>query len=68
MLTIKYFEVDGININIKIDNKIYKEGIGIKTSNGVIIITSLQPEGKSKMMAKDFLNGIKEDLVGRIAG
>ncbi len=47
--------------------KIYKEGIGIKTSNGVIIITSLQPEGKSKMTAKDFLNGIKEDLVGRIA-
>ena len=40
----------------------------IKTSNGVIIITSLQPEGKSKMMAKDFLNGIKEDLIGRIAG
>ena len=46
--------------------KIYDEGIGIKTSNGVIVITVIQPEGKSKMTAKAYLNGIKESLVGKM--
>lgn len=46
--------------------KIYKEGIGVKTSNGVIILTVIQPEGKSKMPALAYLNGIKESLIGKI--
>ncbi len=46
--------------------KIYNEGIGVKTSNGVIVLTVVQPEGKSKMNAKNFLNGIKNSLVGKI--
>ena len=48
--------------------KIYKEGIGVKTNNGVIVLTQIQPEGKSKMNAKDYLNGIKESLIGKIIG
>lgn len=48
--------------------KIYKEGIGVKTNNGVIILTVIQPEGKSKMNAHDYLNGIKDSLVGKIIG
>ena len=48
--------------------KIYKEGIGVKTHNGVIVLTQIQPEGKSKMSAKDYLNGIKESLIGKIIG
>ena len=48
--------------------KIYKEGIGVKTSNGVIVLTLIQPEGKSRMLAKDYLNGIKESLVGKVIG
>ena len=48
--------------------KLYKEGIGVKTSNGVIILTVIQPEGKSRMFARDFLNGQKENLVGKIIG
>ena len=48
--------------------KLYKEGIGVKTSNGVIILTVIQPEGKSKMFARDFINGQKENLVGKIIG
>lgn len=48
--------------------KIYKEGIGIKTGNGVIILTVIQPEGKGKMKATDYLNGLKEDIVGKIVG
>lgn len=48
--------------------KIYKEGIGIKTSNGVIILTVIQPEGKSRMNSRDYLNGMKESLIGKIIG
>ena len=47
---------------------LYKEGIGVKTSNGVIILTVIQPEGKSRMQARDFINGQKENLVGKIIG
>ena len=48
--------------------KIYNEGIGIKTNNGVIVLTLIQPEGKPKMKSKDFLNGIKDTLIGKIVG
>ena len=48
--------------------KLYKEGIGIKTSNGVIILTLIQPEGKGKMKVSDYLNGLKENIVGKIVG
>lgn len=46
--------------------KIYKDGIGVKTSNGVVVLTLIQPEGKSRMQASAYLNGIKESLVGKI--
>lgn len=46
--------------------KLYKDGIGIKTSNGVIILTNIQPEGKPRMSAKDYINGLKENIVGEI--
>ncbi len=54
------------NINGEIV-KLYKNGIGIKTSNGVIIFKCLQPEGKSKMSSRDFLNGTKNSILGEIA-
>lgn len=48
--------------------KIYKDGIGVKVSNGEIVLTVVQPEGKNKMKAKDFINGLKnkDELVGKI--
>jgi len=48
--------------------KIYKDGIGVKTNNGVIVLTVIQPEGKSKMKCRDYLNGIKESLIGKVIG
>lgn len=47
---------------------IYKEGIGIKVSNGEIILTVIQPEGKAKMKATDYVNGLqdKENLIGKL--
>ena len=48
--------------------KIYKEGIGVKTSNGVIILTVIQPEGKSRMMATGYINGLHESIIGKVIG
>lgn len=47
---------------------VYKDGIGIKVSNGEVVFTCVQPEGKRKMSAIDFINGLrdKENLVGKI--
>lgn len=48
--------------------KIYPDGIGVKVSNGEIVLKTVQPEGKKKMSGHDFANGIasKENLVGKI--
>ena len=46
---------------------IYKDGFGIKTRDGEIVITDLKPFGKKRMLAKDYLNGIdKNKLIGKI--
>lgn len=46
---------------------IYPDGFGVKVSNGEIIFTNVQPEGKKKMAASDFLNGInKDEFIGKI--
>ena len=51
----------GIIVNI------YKDGIAVKTKDGEIIIEELKFEGKKKMTANAFLNGIKkEELLGKM--
>lgn len=37
---------------------IYKDGIGISTLDGEIILTEIKPAGKKKMLVRDYLNGI----------
>jgi len=39
---------------------IYDNGIGVKCSNGEVVLTTIQPEGKQKMSASDYLNGIQD--------
>ena len=39
----------------------YKDGIGIGTKDGEIIITKIKPAGKKIMNARDYLNGIKKE-------
>jgi len=70
---IKVFEskISDANFSNLIDgtiSSIYKEGIGVKTSNGEIILTIIQPESKGKMRCSDYLNGLqdKESLIGKI--
>ena len=50
------------------NTKVYKDGIGVKVSNGEIVLTVVQPEGKGKMKAVDFARGLvnKGALEGRI--
>ena len=47
---------------------IYKDGFGVKVSNGEVIFTVVQPEGKKKMTALDFVNGYKgvDPLIGKV--
>ena len=40
--------------------KIYGDGFGVKVSNGEVVFTEVQPEGKKKMSASDYINGIKD--------
>lgn len=76
-----YFILDGKRIKVwesRIENeyfaekldgevvKLYKDGIGIKTDNGLIVLTQIQPEGKPKMSARDYINGLKTNIVGKI--
>ena len=59
------------NYSILLDGKItniYPDGIGVKCVNGEVVLTVIQPEGKPKMKAVDYLNGIqdKNSLIGKI--
>lgn len=47
---------------------IYDNGIGVKVSNGEVVFTAVQLEGKKKMSATDFVNGLanKESIIGKI--
>lgn len=45
--------------------EIYKDGFGIATRDGEIVVTKIKPEGKKEMTAVDFLNGLdKKKLKG----
>lgn len=48
--------------------KVYENGFGVKVSNGEVVFTVVQPEGKKKMSAIDFVNGMANNgpIEGRI--
>lgn len=48
--------------------QLYEDGIGVKTENGEVIITELQLEGRKKMSANEFINGVvnKDKFIGRV--
>ena len=65
--SIEGYSYNNYAINGEITN-IYDNGFGVKTSNGEIIITEVQPEGKKKMDAVSFINGErnKGNIIGKI--
>lgn len=42
-------------------NNVYRDGIGIGTLDGEIILTEIKPEGKNRIAVRDYLNGISKD-------
>lgn len=56
-----------LGFNGQISN-IYDDGFGIKVSNGEIVFTEVQLEGKRKMKTLEFINGLpnKNELMGKI--
>lgn len=47
---------------------IYKDGIGIATKDFEIVFTDIKPIGKKRMLASNFVNGIKKnDYIGKVA-
>ena len=56
----KYDEVGRI-VNV------YKDGIGVSTIDGELIITEIKPFGRKKMLVRDYLNGIdKSTLLNKV--
>ncbi len=46
---------------------IYNDGIGVKVSNGEVVFKTIQLEGKKRMNARDFVNGLQgKNIVGTI--
>lgn len=46
---------------------LYKDGLGVCTRDGEIVITCIKIAGKKKMLVRDYLNGVKEDnLLGKV--
>jgi len=45
---------------------IYEDGFGVKVGNGEVVFTEIQPEGKKRMNARDFINGYHGDLIGKM--
>lgn len=48
--------------------KVYDNGFGVKVSNGEVIFTVVQPEGKTKMDARSYANGqmSHENFIGKV--
>ena len=72
-----YFLINGIEykvVSVRFENKkgeigkinnIYKDGIGIGSIDGEVVITEFIPSGKKQMLVSSYLNGIdKNKLVG----
>ena len=59
------FDISKVNGEIV---AIYNDGFGVKTSDGEIIFTLVQPEGKKKMDAGSFINGEqnKGSIIGKV--
>ena len=40
--------------------RISKQGIDVKTGNGILRLIKVKPEGKGEMYAKDWANGLRK--------
>jgi methionyl-tRNA formyltransferase len=56
------------NVEPSYITNIYKNGIGVKTSDGEVIITELQMEGKNKVLASSMVNNLDKNIIGTKLG
>ena len=66
----KCYHTDVVHSNLfngQISN-VYPDGFAVKVNNGEVVFTEVQLEGKQKMSALDFLNGVqnKDNIIGKI--
>ena len=61
-----YLETDEYVDRINGEIVISKKKLGIKCKNGVIFLLDLKKEGKKRMKINDYLNGEKEELIGKV--
>ena len=48
-------------------SRIYKDGFGVATKDGELIVTEIQMEGKKRLLVKDYWNGSKKETwLGKI--
>ena len=61
---------DKVNLPNGTITNIYKDGIGVSTNDGEIILKEIQLEGKKRMSVSCYLNGLqnKETLINKILG
>ena len=46
---------------------LYKDGIGVMTQDGEIILTDIKPFGKKRMSASSYINGLRDkSLIGKV--
>lgn len=48
-------------------SNLYKDGIGVVTKNGEVVLTDIKPFGKRRMSAVSYINGLKnKDVIGKV--
>lgn len=62
----EYLETDEYKNKLNGEIVVFKKKLGIKCNNGVIFLLDLKKEGKKRMKINDYLNGEKEDLIGKV--
>lgn len=62
----EYLETDEYIDRINGEIVISRKKLGIKCKNGVIFLLDLKKEGKKRMKINDYLNGEKEELIGKV--
>ncbi len=59
--------LDKVNNEPGVITNIYKDGLGVATGDGEIILTDIKPFGKKRMAASSYLNGVnKDELIGKV--
>ena len=69
--TIKVYESEYLvtsDYNNKLNGEVVisKKKLGIKCNDGFVFLLDLKKEGKKRMKINDYLNGEKEDLIGKV--